>query len=230
MKLKGFVFVLLLCISADLLYSEVVLDEAPLYYKIRGDHYRRIGLYDKALNEYEKAISLKSDFPECYYWSAYIFYKKKLYSQALFELISAKKYKDKFNTLSKYYDTMYLEIEIYFKINDSDSIKKGKESLDEIIEFSKNYRNKVIDEYRQHVTYQLGKGLYLKGKYLTKESLKDRLLWFDQAIRFNYKPALCYFYQYLLYKKEFKDSEKANHYLLKARKINPNIFLEFNEN
>jgi len=210
--------------------TKIELTAPSLTYKVRGDRYRRLGLLSKALNEYEKALSIKNEYPECYYWSAVIFKKKQLFTQSLFKIKSALHYKERFPSLTMYYDTLFLEIEIYLALNDSESILEANRLLDAAMTSLKRLRARRGADFKPYLQYRLGRGYFLKGKIaLIQETFTEKdIAWFDQAIRFNYKPAFAYYHKYLHYKKT--DLRKAKQSLGQAIKLNPNIVLDFYKN
>jgi len=206
---------------------QLKLSEPPVVYKIRGDHYRRLGLLSKALNEYDKALTIKSNYSECHYWKATIYEKKQLISQALLELTLAMQNKNNFPSKAMYYDTLFLKAELYSKMEESENIKHADKLFERIITELKREKNLQGIDFKPFLKHRLGKGFFLKGKlaYNNQMSEKD-ITWFEQAINNNYKPDLAYYYQYLFYKKN-KNKVRADKALQEALKHNPNIMMDF---
>lgn len=159
-------------------YAEIELNKPSFIYKAKGDYFRRLGLLNKALNQYDKALAIKNDFPECHYWSAIIYKKKHLYTQALFEIKSALHFKDKFQSVTRYFDTLFLEAEIYFFIYDTNQSKLNEEEkqgdliikvLEQIVEELEQSKNRLgKKEFNLYLKYQLGKWYFYKAKLYFK--------------------------------------------------------------
>lgn len=186
--------------------------ESPTVFKAKGDHYRRLGLLDKALNEYDKAISLKEDYPECYYWISFIYKKKGLYNQALYKINLAIKYKNSFFSKFDYYNTIFLKVQIHHSLilnketNDSnnDDFKEIRNLLNNIISNLKQEENKISTENKTEYNYILGKAYFFKGFYLQENKyFKKHIEWFNKSIYYNYKKDFAYYYISVLYRKAY---------------------------
>ncbi len=228
-------------------FAKLILNDPPYIYKVRGDRYRRLGLLNEALNEYDKAIYIKKDYPECYYWNAVIYKKKRLFTQALFNINSALKHKDKFHSNTMIFDTLFLKTEIYFAV-EKDLVMIHKQ-LDEIIKTIRGLQANLGTEFKAYLQYQLGKAFFYKAKfqYLSKSNLEESLGWFEEAKKAQYKQDFIFYYKYLIYKslyemnkikyqqsKSLGDKKKVKAYqklakdaLADALKNNPNIILDF---
>ncbi|MDH5680898.1 MAG: hypothetical protein OEZ36_04905, partial [Spirochaetota bacterium] len=170
-------------VSGNKLFSEIKLKEPAIIYKIRGDHYRRVGLYDKALNEYEKATYIKQEYPECYYWSAVIYNERQLYTQALYEIKYALRYLKKvwqkdFNKENIFYDILFLEVRILknqiYQENESNKEIRAEQSDKEVLNRNDVVKRKlhVIEnellkiqnelgrDFKPYLQYQLGRVYY----------------------------------------------------------------------
>ncbi len=247
-RLILFLVVLTVLISINgLQFAKLILKEPPYAYKVRGDRYRHLGLLNKALNEYDKAIYIKKDYPECYYWSAIIYKKKRLFTQALFNINSALKYKNKFHSKTMIFDTLYLKTEIYFTV-EKDLIMIHKQ-LDGIIKMIRDLQAKLGTEFKSYLQYQLGKGFFYKAKfqYLSKTNIEESLRWFEEAKKARYKQDFVFYYKYKIYKslyevnknkyqqsKSVRDKKKVKEYqklaqdaLADALKYNPNVISDF---
>ncbi len=232
------------------LYGFADLTDPPFIYKARGDRYRRIGLLNKALYEYEKALSIKKDYPDCHYWSAVILLKKKLYTQALYEIKSALHFKkEKFENQILYIDTLFLEMDVYYSRGterDAANIETGLDNIKEKIHESKS------EALKEHYQYQLGKAHFYTGKLFYRrlvnndwedapDKKKDVSIIadsFELSIRYNYKPAISYYYLHLYYGYILSLKDKGDPQIVsnrvkrkvnfdRAKKLNPNIILDF---
>jgi len=235
------------------LSSEIKLNEPALIYKVRGDHYRRIGLFSEALNEYDKALTIKKDFPECYYWSAIIYKKKGLYSQAMYEIKSTLKYLKKLwlndpalKRKQLYYDTLFLEVEVLLLNKDSHETNWTGiiiEKIDKMIAELKDVRNKLGGEFKFYLKYRLGRAYFYRGileiiKELG-ESYKGEInisnLWKLTTNQINkivghFKKSATFqyksdvsYYYQYLLYKVNQNKKNAKHSFEKALELNPNI-------
>ncbi len=249
-----FTVLFILLTTHGLQFAKLVLKDPPYVYKVQGDRFRRLGLLNEALNEYDKAVSIKRDYAECYYWNAVIYNKKRLFSQALFNINSALKHKDKFHSKTMMFDTLFLKTEVYFAVY-KDVIMKQKDlkirekylniidkPLDEIIETIRGLRANLGKEFKSYLQYQSGKAFFYKAKhqFLSKINLDESLRLFEEAKKAKYKIDFVFYYKYRIYKNKYQqsksmsDQKKAIEYrklaqdaLAESLKYNPNILLDF---
>ena len=199
----------------------------PAYeHKAYGDHYRGLGLLNKGLREYSQAVQIKEDYPECYYWSAKIYWMMGKYVQGVFEVQKAIEHggKDgvKFENRGLYYDALFLEVDLYNRLG---SKVKVSESLEGVLRGLRELRVNLGKDFRGYMEYQLGRAYFEKARYLTDLALNERLNLIDRAIQLRYRLAASYFYKYeLLNRINFK--RLADQYLGRALELDPNIFLE----
>ena len=187
-----------------------VLVSSPFYvHKAAGDKYRRLGYYYQALTEYNKAISLRRESPECYYWRAYIYKEMQLYDEALMELGLAQKYIAYTRIPNFSVDIRYLKAEI---LSTSGRIDEALDVLLDIVgEYFRLKQQEVPISYLKYA-----RGLAIVGVYYlinkrplpTPIKLTPRELILE-AIHMGYKPSLCYYLLgKLIGKKEYVDKAK----------------------
>lgn len=199
--MKRFIFTILLIkllFTIEIVFTSI---EPSYSYKSKGDHYRRMGseYYGKAISEYEKAIQLRQNYAECYFWIAWILSEKALYEQALMEIELAIKYKDALEYQGEFIDILYLKSEVFFKNKMSN---EGKKVLEEILDYLKRFRKQIADLSENVYRQKFGRGFFLLGFFNFKtnslnEVKKDL---FIEAIRLGFRPDLCHYFLSEYYK------------------------------
>ncbi len=105
-----------LILSFLLITISIFLISAQQYweYKILGDRFFYLKDYAKAIEYYQKALQLKPDYPEVYYYLGKIYKIQKIYNISLFYFNKALEFKEKFQ-IKEMVVLVYDEIsELYF--------------------------------------------------------------------------------------------------------------------
>lgn len=209
-----FIIICTLIISYNKVKAGLYREDPAYAYKSRGDYFRRKGpeYYAKAVREYENAIKKRNNYAECYYWIAWIFNVKGLQEQALMEINMAIKHKDALKYRSMFIDILYLKSEIFFKNNMNN---EGKKILEEIIDYLRRFRRKIVDITEPVYRRKFGRAYFLLGAFYRRiNKLTDsKIKYFFEAMRLGFRPDLCHYFLYEYYKS-------------KGDQINSNVHLE----
>ena len=187
-------------------------------YKSRGDYFRNIGEYGKAIKQYKIALLYDKNSPDVHFELGKIYHKQKIPHYAFREFKEAYKYfyrlysnEDKFNllkhlALSRYYDVIYRNIHLSLKE------RYHKESL--------NYCRKALRLYKESSKIQFILGdLYFRGVKKLRNDVKAKN-YFLHVIQKNPDNVQALVALSVLYFKH-SNKRKAKLYAKAALKIEP---------
>lgn len=119
----------------------------PYYvYKAYGDRERRLGNFEEALDYYQMALSIKEEYPECYFWSSIIYYQKEYYTLSLNFVNKALEYKDNFEEPIFYVKSMFLKFTVLARLSHH---YNSHDELDKKAEVDR-YAFEILEDIKNH--------------------------------------------------------------------------------